>query len=66
VTIGGDGQHTYLIHTRNSDGSFTKALMVEDGYRLAERYSERIAFKDALYAALHGVLINVRIPSGAA
>ena len=42
VTIGGDGKHTYLIHIRNSDGSIIKALMVEDGHRIATRYIERI------------------------
>jgi hypothetical protein len=43
VTIGGDGNHTYLIHSRNSDGSIVKALMVEDEHRLAERYSDRVS-----------------------
>jgi hypothetical protein len=43
VTIGGDGKHTYLIHSRNSDGSIIKALMVEDEHRLAERYSDRVS-----------------------
>jgi hypothetical protein len=43
VTIGGNGKHTYLIHSRNSDGSIVKALMVEDEHRLAERYSDRVS-----------------------
>ncbi len=43
MTIGGDGQHTYLIHTRNTDGSIVKALMVEDEHRLSERYSDRVS-----------------------
>jgi hypothetical protein len=83
VTIGSDGQYTFVIHTRNSDGSITKALMAEDGHRLATRYSERItpdltadiervlgdqipdhnALLDDLYKAIHGILINIRVPS---